>query len=737
MRDHPVQSDEAPPPAAVENRPLVHAAGEARARPVEPVLRRPGRRPRRRRRPGSPAQARPRRRLPPRPAPRGPARAGRCRTEGLVGVELQHPGAAREVLEGVALRGEIALEGPGGDTDPAVGNPATGTARGAAAGPSRRTTTSSVQPACPGSDARTASRSAARQRTPRETGMPARPPRARRVRPAPRPGVGVQQRRAARAVERAGAAAEAGRGACAACRCRGRRARPGRGRRPARPAAAASASQHAAASASPASEQEPAGAAGAREGARAAVGIGQGPVARAEHGGARRAKQRRRILGPRARPVPAAALVAPGREPGLRRLLAILASECNSDRVPPAPSVAGPRALSGGRHRRQRARDRQAAVPDRRGRLRRALQQRAGLRRAAGARVTHLALVNRGGQMREWLADPPLPRPPGRSRRRRPSSCPSRCSRRRRTVPEPTCWTREALARLAPLGRRSTSCRRPCTSGRALLGARTHRPPEPEHRLPRDARAPPRRGPRRPGAGRCLRLRLRRLARAIPGRPSAPGSRPPRRRAGSACTGRTDEAHGMTTLVTVLKSGGRYDATWVERLARGVRRHAPGLRPDPLPHGPSARRARRRAGRPAPWLAGVVGEDGGVPARPERGHDAAVRPRHGLRPARPTPWPSRASPRWRTTSTRAGSPARCCAGRATPSPSLYDAFAAEPERWMTPGSCGPVPNAVHGDQVVHRPPAAPGGRRPGLHPAAPSRPARFLRSAAAHATGRS
>ncbi len=26
----------------------------------------------------------------------------------------------------------------------------------------------------------------------------------------------------------------------------------------------------------------------------------------------------------------------------------------------------------------------------------------------------------------------------------------------------------------------------------------------------------------------------------------------------------------MATLVTVLKSGGRYDATWVERLARGI-----------------------------------------------------------------------------------------------------------------------------------------------------------------------
>ena len=31
----------------------------------------------------------------------------------------------------------------------------------------------------------------------------------------------------------------------------------------------------------------------------------------------------------------------------------------------------------------------------------------------------------------------------------------------------------------------------------------------------------------------------------------------------------------MSTLITVLKGGGRYDARWVERLARGVRCHAP------------------------------------------------------------------------------------------------------------------------------------------------------------------
>jgi nucleoside phosphorylase len=31
---------------------------------------------------------------------------------------------------------------------------------------------------------------------------------------------------------------------------------------------------------------------------------------------------------------------------------------------------------------------------------------------------------------------------------------------------------------------------------------------------------------------------------------------------------------------------------------------------------------------------------------------------------------------------------------------LYTRFSADPERWMAAGSCGPVPNGVHGDQVV-------------------------------------
>lgn len=31
---------------------------------------------------------------------------------------------------------------------------------------------------------------------------------------------------------------------------------------------------------------------------------------------------------------------------------------------------------------------------------------------------------------------------------------------------------------------------------------------------------------------------------------------------------------------------------------------------------------------------------------------------------------------------------------------LYDTFRADPHHWMQEGSCGPVPNSVHGDQVV-------------------------------------
>lgn len=63
---------------------------------------------------------------------------------------------------------------------------------------------------------------------------------------------------------------------------------------------------------------------------------------------------------------------------------------------------------------------------------------------------------------------------------------------------------------------------------------------------------------------------------------------------------------------------------------------------------------------------------------------------------------------------------------------LYETFAADPERWMQRGSCGDVPNGVHGDQVVIDHLMREAGLRPGflqrLHPGlvAPFDPEREL-----------
>ena len=76
----------------------------------------------------------------------------------------------------------------------------------------------------------------------------------------------------------------------------------------------------------------------------------------------------------------------------------------------------------------------------------------AGFRAAAGSRVTHLALVNRGGQMREWLEDRHfLERPVVRAARAFILPFPMLPEAHNR--PEPICWTREALARLRRTGR--------------------------------------------------------------------------------------------------------------------------------------------------------------------------------------------------------------------------------------------------------------------------------------------
>ncbi|MCJ2076045.1 hypothetical protein MKK68_10325 [Methylobacterium sp. E-016] len=76
----------------------------------------------------------------------------------------------------------------------------------------------------------------------------------------------------------------------------------------------------------------------------------------------------------------------------------------------------------------------------------------AGFRGRTGSRVTHLALVNRGGQMREWLADPGfLDRPVVRAAEAFILPFPMLPAEHNR--PEQVCWTREALALLAPLGK--------------------------------------------------------------------------------------------------------------------------------------------------------------------------------------------------------------------------------------------------------------------------------------------
>ncbi len=167
----------------------------------------------------------------------------------------------------------------------------------------------------------------------------------------------------------------------------------------------------------------------------------------------------------------------------------------------------------------------------------------------------------------------------------------------------------------------------------------------------------------------------------------------------------------MATLITVLKGGGRYDATWVERLAAGMRRHAPafgrilcltdlplavaGVERVPLRHDWPAWWAKMEAFRPGladgPTLlcdldtvltgpADALAEPG-LAAMEDYFHEGRV---------------SSALLRWR-------------GDELAP---LYTAFAADPGRWMTPGSCGPVPNGVHGDQVVIDHFLRQSGRRP-------------------------
>lgn len=155
----------------------------------------------------------------------------------------------------------------------------------------------------------------------------------------------------------------------------------------------------------------------------------------------------------------------------------------------------------------------------------------------------------------------------------------------------------------------------------------------------------------------------------------------------------------MTTLITVLKSGGRYDATWVERLALGVHRHAPafdrflcltdlpltvaGVERVPLRHDWPAWWAKMEAFRPGLTEGTTLLCDldtvltGPADALAEPGFAATEDYFHRGRL-------SSALLRW----------------EGDDLVDLYATFTADSTRWMAAGSCGPIPNAVHGDQVV-------------------------------------
>ena len=106
-----------------------------------------------------------------------------------------------------------------------------------------------------------------------------------------------------------------------------------------------------------------------------------------------------------------------------------------------------------------------------------------------GERVTHLALVNRGGQPREWLADRHfLQRPVVQAAR--VFILPFPMLPAHQNVPEPICWTREILALLRPLGRP------------------VHVLPEALHRRAHDLLADPAEPPPNPSTGFLVTLAL-------------------------------------------------------------------------------------------------------------------------------------------------------------------------------------------------------------------------------------
>ncbi|KQT86194.1 hypothetical protein [Aurantimonas sp. Leaf443] len=155
----------------------------------------------------------------------------------------------------------------------------------------------------------------------------------------------------------------------------------------------------------------------------------------------------------------------------------------------------------------------------------------------------------------------------------------------------------------------------------------------------------------------------------------------------------------MLTLVTVCRGGGRYDGVWVDRLARGARRALPdlgrivcltdlavdcdGVERLPLVTDWPGWWAKMEAFRPGLFGGTVLLCDldtvFAAPAPELCEPGLAAMEDHFLKGRL-----SSALMRW------AGDELAL----------VYETFARDAARWMIPGSCGPVPNAVHGDQVV-------------------------------------
>ena len=160
----------------------------------------------------------------------------------------------------------------------------------------------------------------------------------------------------------------------------------------------------------------------------------------------------------------------------------------------------------------------------------------------------------------------------------------------------------------------------------------------------------------------------------------------------------------MTTFLTVLRGGGRYDASWVRALmdsvaGQGFARRAvltdldiclPGVETIRLRHDWPAWWAKIEAFRP-----GLLGEAGGPVVLCDldtliTGDVSCLAEPCGVAPPLLAMEDRFLSGRVSTALLRWEGDALA---------PLYAAFAAAPERWMRRGSCGPVPNAVHGDQV--------------------------------------